>query len=396
MPTLTAFTPAPKDARIYNTGTPAFTDSASWEAGCYYTYGASGNTIPPVGFTSEVTMAGADARTIYYTSEIMVSSWNPGNNIILLRLANMGAGTCFLDIIANAAASVPYVKAQLTDFNGTTHATNTYNLSNDTRYVIGAACKLYESGGNTVVDVILRVDGTDRQTLSADIISGATKTLRFASIQQVLTGTYGKGGTGTVSHGVAKVNGSSGLGTDTGDVWSLSDVDDVRTRTQRYSSSQTDVYALALLTVYSNAADGDGWPTPYNSGAGTGMQVSWRLPTSDTDSVWTCSAGTDRYALIDDALGSYSAADYIRSTDDSWVQTLGYGNLSLGSGYALAVGTQMRGTGGGIKAGFQLESTGISSSVRGSSTANTQVDYIWYNRKPSMVAAKGSTQVCMF
>lgn len=362
-----AWTPLPHDARIGGGGL-AWTADANFEAGYYLAQTAGGGTsIPyPTQLGHSPTLGIGD--TIYLTQELGfgATTWAPGANEDLVLLG--GAGV--LPRMGISRASTGTVTAFCYDANAAVHRTPTWTPSASTHYALGVSVKRNPSGANTVVDIVLYdVDGTTNggtpialATLTADVISGADKTLVFGrTLSPGMQTGFAKAGTGQMQIGVTKVNVSSAVVlSPTGSAWTQAAVDQVHSSLV-VATDTTFVSAatvIGLITVYDTSASGDGWPTVWNGS--TGCRIDWRLPTSDqTPLQFTAVGSATHYENVDDAFGSYDANDYNYGPahTQNYEEQYGYGALSLSGKTVLTVGLCSRGSGSLINCALNVNGT---------------------------------------
>lgn len=372
---------SPHDLRLYaGSNTPSYTADATWEDGYYWTVTASAGSHADRNIPGTATLG--DGDTAYLTAEIGYNGgvvWGPAADIPLAELQKSG-GNPRLRLVRKSNGKLV---GRFVDANGTAHDTAEYSLPNNNRNVYGVSVRRYISGGSTLVDVTLRdiTGASDVATLTGDAITGADKTVSFDSVSSGWQASFGKGGTGEPRFGIVKCGFSSGISFDTGSAWGMADVDAIKLRFRKTGSGQSQLNAVALLTVYDDTASGDGWPT-------TTTVISVRLPTGDGSlTQWTPSTGTSHYALVDDAFGSYSASDYVNTPNDAntYDDEYTFPALSLSGKEVLCVGSFARANSAVTVDQTALNVDGNVSAYKGV-TAVTVTEAQWWTLKPSGAA----------
>lgn len=99
--------------------------------------------------------------------------------------------------------------------------------------------------------------------------------------------------------------------------------------------------------------------------------TQYMRPDGDLDSVWSCSTGTSRYALIDEAMAN--DADYISTSTQSAIQTVSLSNPAEtpASGGPVTVKIRAKGSVAGVKVYPQLKQGSTTMILDGSSAQAT-------------------------
>lgn len=353
MPTAAVWTPLVADQRCgWPTAGTLRAADATFESGYCVRNAASRTFLFSTGYT--ITLADGDSTYATVEGNFTAVAWAPGANENLLQVGVVGALTVGNPCLGITRDSAGNVTAFLYDAGGNYHRTGTWAPTASTYYVLGARCTWHYTGIVTTVDVeLVTIDRsspnvvTSQALLSGDVVLTSPATIAFARQCQVgLSTAFGKAGTGEFDCGVVKINVSSGVTlSPTGSAWTQAAVDQIKTA-QRVAldvgTTQT-IYDVGLITVYSNAADGDSWPTTFG-GSSNGIVVDWRLPTSDyTPLQWTPDSGSTHYTQVDDPLGSWSTTSNVSSAPHTQFNEdqYGYGSLSLSGKTVLAVGISL-------------------------------------------------------